>query len=175
MNYYINENGQQYGPFTIDQLRMRGITRETPVWCEGMSQWALARNIPELIEILQPTPPQQPSYQQQYHNQRHSPYRSHIPQPATPCPDNHMALAIVSTIVTVFMCFPFCIGVVSLIYACNVENKWRKGDQLQAESYANNAKLWGMWSLIATAIAFVIYIGLYFALGAFYLSLLSLL
>lgn len=166
MNYYINENGQQYGPFTIDQLRMRGITGETPVWCEGMSQWALARNIPELIEILRPAPPQPPAYRQQYHNQQ---------QPTGPRPDNHMALAIVSTIVTVFMCFPFCIGVVSLIYACNVESKWRKGDQLQAESYANNAKLWGMWSLIATAIAFVIYIGLYFALGAFYLSLLSLL
>lgn len=142
MNYYINENGQQYGPFTINQLRMRGITGETPVWCEGMSQWALARNIPELIEILRPAPPQPPTYRQQNHNQQ---------QPTGPRPDNHMALAIVSTIVTVFMCFPFCIGVVSLIYACNVESKWRKGDQLQAE-----AKTWAIVSYIAAAIGLII-------------------
>ena len=32
MNYFIIENGQQAGPFTIDQLRSKGVTGETNMW-----------------------------------------------------------------------------------------------------------------------------------------------
>ena len=80
MGYYILENGQQYGPFTIEQLKKRGITTNTQVWREGMAQWTYVKNIPELIDIAQPplpggTPPPHIPYQQS--------------TPTTPCPDNH--------------------------------------------------------------------------------------
>ena len=90
MGYYIFENGQQYGPFTVEQLKKRGITINTQVWREGMTQWTCAKNIPELIDIAQPplpgsTPPPHMPYQQS--------------TPTTPCPDNHLTLAIIATIV----------------------------------------------------------------------------
>lgn len=161
MSYYIHENNQQFGPFTIDQLKKRGITGETPVWRKGMSQWTKAKNVPELIDIISVTPPYtpQPPY---------TPYAT--PHPSTPCPDNHMALAVVATIASVFLCFPICLGVVSLIYACNVENKWRRGELEKARSNANNAKTWAIWSLVLVGVAILAYIIICFVAGAFYIS-----
>ena len=164
MGYYILENGQQYGPFTIEQLKKRGITTNTQVWREGMVQWTYVKNIPELIDIAQPplpsgTPPPHIPYQQS--------------TPTTPCPDNHLTLAIIATIVSLFACFPICIGAVSLIYALNVENKWRKGDIDRAEEYARNAKAWGKWSLIAIGIGYSLLIIFYIFIFAFSISAFS--
>jgi hypothetical protein len=52
MNIYIIENGQQRGPYTIDQLRYMRITPDTVVWMEGMYNWAKASDVPELKDIL---------------------------------------------------------------------------------------------------------------------------
>ena len=38
-SYYIIEDNQQAGPFTLDQLRSRGIGYDTSVWTEGMPNW----------------------------------------------------------------------------------------------------------------------------------------
>ena len=52
MKYYIGENGSPVGPFTIDELRARGVTLDTLVWQEGMLDWKRARNVPELASAL---------------------------------------------------------------------------------------------------------------------------
>ncbi len=61
MEYFMIENGQQTGPFTIDQLAQKHITSETLVWAEGMSNWTPAWQVEQLKYILtgspQPTPP----------------------------------------------------------------------------------------------------------------------
>lgn len=64
MNYYIIDNGQQCGPLSVEQLRMRGITGETQVWCEGMPQWTKAQNVPELYSLIIP--------QQNYPTNKHN-------------------------------------------------------------------------------------------------------
>jgi hypothetical protein len=56
-NYFIHENGQQTGPFTIDELKSKGITSQTPIWTDGMGQWLEAGKIEELKAILAKTPP----------------------------------------------------------------------------------------------------------------------
>lgn len=67
MNYFIITNNVQQGPFSLDELRQRGIQSDTLVWHEGMADWQPAWQVPELHELLygQATPPPTPGVQGQ--------------------------------------------------------------------------------------------------------------
>ena len=54
MNYYIIVNGQQTGPFSVEQLSVTGINPDTMVWTEGMPEWAPAWQVSELSSVLKP-------------------------------------------------------------------------------------------------------------------------
>ncbi|MCH3995944.1 MAG: GYF domain-containing protein [Prevotella sp.] len=60
MEYFIIENGQQSGPFTIEQLAQKHITSETLVWAEGMTNWTPAWQVEQLKYILSGNPRQTP-------------------------------------------------------------------------------------------------------------------
>lgn len=53
--------GQQYGPFTIDQLRQMiptgQMSAQSYVWKQGMPAWAVAANVPELVSLFAPAAP----------------------------------------------------------------------------------------------------------------------
>ncbi|OGS77006.1 MAG: hypothetical protein A3G95_00240 [Flavobacteria bacterium RIFCSPLOWO2_12_FULL_31_7] len=55
--YYLQNGSESIGPFTIEELKAKGITSSTPVWCEGMSEWTNASSVPELSSIINSTPP----------------------------------------------------------------------------------------------------------------------
>lgn len=55
--YYLQNGTENIGPFTIEELKAKGITKNTSVWCEGMSDWTEASNVTELTGILNITPP----------------------------------------------------------------------------------------------------------------------
>lgn len=57
-------------------------------------------------------------------------------------PQNYLALAIISKL---FCCQIF--GIISIIYAAQVNSKYLAGDYSGAESASKNAKLWGFLSL----------------------------
>jgi uncharacterized RDD family membrane protein YckC len=61
--FYIEVNGQQTGPFTLDELKTKSIQRDTLVWTEGMSNWTRAEQIPALTGIVQTVPPPLPNAQ----------------------------------------------------------------------------------------------------------------
>ncbi len=50
--YYIMENGTQVGPFTLDDLRQRGIRPDTLIWCHGMTGWEQAMSLDELSDLF---------------------------------------------------------------------------------------------------------------------------
>ncbi|TWE07852.1 SPFH domain-containing protein [Rudaeicoccus suwonensis] len=61
--FHVAVNGQQQGPYTLDQLRSAGLTPTTMVWSAGMADWAAASSVPELGALFQappPLPPQAP-------------------------------------------------------------------------------------------------------------------
>lgn len=146
MVYYIIENGHQYGPFSIEQLKKRGITLNTQVWHEGMTQWTCAKNIPDLVDIAQPPLPGiTPPYNS---DGTYSPYGYNLPSPDRPYPNDYKTLAIIATIITFLGCYFIPFGVVSLIYSLNVESKWKRGDYVGAERYAKHAKIWGICTLV---------------------------
>ena len=57
LQFFINLNGQQYGPCdtnAIMQLAQAGqINPQTMVWCDGMPAWAPIANVPALAAMFQ--------------------------------------------------------------------------------------------------------------------------
>ena len=55
--FYINVNGQQYGPCDVNALTQMAqagqINAQTMVWCNGMPAWAPIVNVPALAAIFQ--------------------------------------------------------------------------------------------------------------------------
>ncbi len=64
VQYYILVNGQQSGPFGMQQLQQLAqtgqLTKETYVWKQGMVQWELAGNTQELCSLFAPSCPPPP-------------------------------------------------------------------------------------------------------------------
>lgn len=55
--YYIHSGNESIGPFGLDELRSKKITKTTPVWCQGMEDWKHAGEVAELKSILFVAPP----------------------------------------------------------------------------------------------------------------------
>ena len=65
MKYFIlDSNSQQLGPFSIYELKDRGIDEKTLVWTDGMADWQPAWQVEEIKKLIfdQPagTPPPPP-------------------------------------------------------------------------------------------------------------------
>ena len=80
------------------------------------------------------------------------------PAPHQAPPPNYLVWAILTTILC---CLPF--GIVSIVYAAQVNSKWQSGDYEGARLSSKNAKL---WAIVALAVGLV---------GAFIWSLLAIL
>jgi hypothetical protein len=55
--FYVHEDDTRQGPFDITDLKVKNISRETPVWYEGISEWTAAGKIDELKELFATEPP----------------------------------------------------------------------------------------------------------------------
>jgi len=55
--YYIIVDDLQRGPFSIDELKVKGIISSTLVWTQEMENWTEARNVEVLSGIIQNNPP----------------------------------------------------------------------------------------------------------------------
>ena len=51
--FIIDHNGQQAGPFSFDQLVQKGISPETLVWKQGMTDWTPAWKVEDLRAVLE--------------------------------------------------------------------------------------------------------------------------
>ncbi|QHB73048.1 CD225/dispanin family protein [Stenotrophomonas rhizophila] len=73
---------------------------------------------------------------------------------------NHLVWAILATL---FCCLPG--GIVSIVYAAQVNGKIAAGDLAGARDSSEKAKKWAMWSAIAGVIVAVLYVVLVMAMG----------
>jgi hypothetical protein len=56
--YYLHNGTEQKGPFDIDDLKTKNLSKNTQVWYEGLSDWTTADKIEELKDLLKKaTPP----------------------------------------------------------------------------------------------------------------------
>ena len=65
VSYMVSNNGQQAGPFTLDQLKQFAasgeFTKQTHVWKQGMDNWQQAGDVQELASVfMSSTPPPPP-------------------------------------------------------------------------------------------------------------------
>ncbi len=79
MKYFIANNGQQSGPFELQDLVANGLTPNSMVWCDGMANWQPATSVPEVAQLLMPQ--QQPPYQQQQYQQPYQQQQQPYQQP----------------------------------------------------------------------------------------------
>lgn len=118
MNYYIAKNNEKQGPYTEPELAEQHITSDTLVWTDGMESWQKAGTIPAL-----------------------APYITVTPQQAPVQPKSYLVQAI---LVTFFCCLPF--GIVGIVKAATVSEKYNSGRYEEAEKASKEAKKWTSWS-----------------------------
>ncbi len=51
-HYFIKEGKNEIGPFTMEQLKYRHVSKDTPVWFAGLEEWTTAEQVYELKEIF---------------------------------------------------------------------------------------------------------------------------
>lgn len=51
--YFIGPNGQSQTAVRPEELLLNGVTKDTFVWCEGMTDWAKAGDVDELKHLFQ--------------------------------------------------------------------------------------------------------------------------
>jgi len=74
-------------------------------------------------------------------------------QPAAAPPPNYLVWAILSTILC---CLPA--GVVSIVYAAQVNSKWAAGDVAGAQRSSQNARTWAIVSAVAGVVVGILYV-----------------
>jgi hypothetical protein len=60
MRQFFIHNGQsEIGPFDLEQLKSQSLTKDTPIWYEGLENWTTAEKVEELKSLftLKSTPP----------------------------------------------------------------------------------------------------------------------
>ncbi len=73
--------------------------------------------------------------------------------PPGPKPNNYLGWAIAATLLC---CLPS--GVVSIVYAAQVDGKWSRGDWAGAMQSAKNARTWAIVSAVLGIVATIIYV-----------------
>ena len=59
--YWIRENGQQSGPFSLEELQLRTFAKgDTFVWHKGLEGWMHIENVPDLAHLIAPEPAAEP-------------------------------------------------------------------------------------------------------------------
>lgn len=64
VSYMLAVNGQQYGPYNMQQMQQMAqagqLTAQSLVWCQGMAAWEAAGNRPDLASLFAPAAPPMP-------------------------------------------------------------------------------------------------------------------
>ena len=92
--------------------------------------------------------------------QQPQPHVSYAPPHAQAPVPNYLVPAILTTL---FCCLPF--GIVSIVYAAQVNGKAQTGDRAGALESSRKAKMWA-WISFGVGLVWILFVGVFFALGA---------
>ncbi len=135
--YYYAEGNISVGPFTIEELKTKNITRQTLVWYQGLDNWQPAGNVVELNELFTSAPP--PPLAPPSAPSAPPPQYGTAKQPANTLPPPKTWF-VESILVTLFCCMPF--GIPGIVFASKVESLYFAGDYEGARRASENAKTW---------------------------------
>ena len=150
MKYYMHIGGQQVGPYEENELPSHGLTASTMVWREGMPDWVVASQVPELGHLLPPIQ-QPPGYQPQ-------PQPGYGSQPQRPAmPATYLVWAILATLLC---CLPF--GIVSIVKASQVSSLYYQGNYAEARAASRAARNWAIASAVSSGAIVLVYVAVFF-------------
>ena len=134
MEYYVLINGIKQGPFSVEELKTKELSRDSMVWKIGQSQWLPAYQVPELSELVSEIPPEPPT-------------KNKI-MPKT--------WLVESILATLFCCLPF--GIIGIINATKVDTLYLNGNYEEAVLRSNNARKWTLWALFSAIVFWFLYL-----------------
>lgn len=141
--YFYSEGTIKHGPYTLSELKDKGISKTTLIWYDGLEQWTAAGELEELAELLATTPPPVPEGIAEPQTAATPKRPQRVPEEERPRPRPKNWL-VESILATVFCCMPF--GVAGIVYAAKVDSLYNSGDYRGAEFASADAKKWTMVS-----------------------------
>jgi hypothetical protein len=137
--YHVGRNGQQTGPFSIEQLKTMAANGELLptdlVWKEGMAGWEPASTLPGVFQAAAVATT--PAYPAASATQPAPVAQATVLPPAGVQVENYLVWAILSTICC---CIPF--GIPAIVFASQVNSKLALGDVTGAREASRKAKMW---------------------------------
>lgn len=138
--YYYSDGLSTHGPFSLEELRAKKLSRNSMVRLDSSEKWLPAEQFPELEGSFgEETFARPASFGSQ---------TDYEPMPKT--------WFVESILVTVFCCLPF--GIAGIVNAARVETRHRLGDYAGARRSSEEAGKWtkiGFWIAVG---GFVIYL-----------------
>lgn len=178
--YFIIVNGQQVGPMPRQELVYAGLTADTPIWREGLSDWVKASTLPELNDLLNSSYGQPPNYGQQPNYGPQPGYgqrQGYGPQPDVnpqagqfygQQPDsfqgnglpvahtNWLPWAIVATVLgLVTSCIGMIFGIIGIVNANKANKFYEYGDNIAGDAANSTAKTNTIIALVFAGIGIV--------------------
>ena len=169
--YYAMIDGEQKGPFTLEQLPEAGVRPSTYIWTKGMTDWQKAEENADVCRLfrnhlydkMHPSPeslPQQQGEENRWKVQPDEPngkpksrfdrYLESTGNDPLPTLEEIEATKDksnppVSMIGYAWLVTLFCClptGIVALVFAYKSSGAWKKGDNEMAHEYSRRAKMW---------------------------------
>lgn len=144
--YFYSDGTNNFGPFTIEELKEKGITRETMIWYQELGEWKKASTIQELTDIFKLVPPPITKPNSNFNSMENL---NNQKPPKT--------WLVESILVTLFCCLPF--GIAGIVNASKVESRFYAGDIDGANRSSEEAKKWttvSFWIGLAVGVIYLI-------------------
>ena len=156
--FYIDSEGKQRGPLTIEELRNEPIRKENMVWTQGMADWKRANDVVEMLPLFEISsttetqfgvPPNHPAQQ------------ATINHDVPAMPKSWMVESILVTILPFVLCgnvFAL-LGIAAIVNASKVESLYHQGLFSQANEASSNAARWTkitFWIAIAAIVLAIV-------------------
>ena len=135
--YYIIQNDQPAGPYTIEELAAMEITPDTMVWAEDIVDWIPAYQVSELNSLFASTTAQTPPpYQEPSGRATEAPRYDTTslegwPSVRPPMPPTYLGWSI---LVTIFL--SRIIGIIAIVYSIQVSSRYYAGNY-EGAAYAS--------------------------------------
>lgn len=164
--FYYSDGKEQFGPFTLDELKEKGITADTLVWYQGLEAWMPAAKAPYLKEVFGFSPPAVMNVDEEKVAEERA--RVQPPELSSDAVDPSSGEVsykdtsmprlwlIESILVTLFCCLPF--GIVGIVFASQVESKYNEGDKEGAQEMSRKAGQWTKTGFITGLIFISVYL-----------------
>lgn len=170
--YYFAEGEERRGPFSLEEMASKDISKESLIWYEGLDNWIAASEVPELLQQIMPPMDSQttPSISPQVTSPIESPVDSQITSSTSPNITSQNSRAkrqynapvrpktwLVESIVLALICCQI-FGIIAIVYAAKVDSCFNRGDHAAAYEASNKAKMWFFIGLGSGLFLFLLYI-----------------